>query len=160
MNIVKCNQAHTVFKYNFVVLVNLPFVSVILCLSLSLDGCWSNFHLVYKILFLPVRCNVTVLCKTNQGLINPVAKVFEWCWILGPFLLYLPLSDYLLQFFCFYMKWLNQRALLSGPIHVAVHLALVVERLGNAIHWINFHPLDNAVRFAFSYLLEGNFSVG
>ena len=36
MNIVKCNQAHTVFKYNFVVLVNLPFVSVILCLSLSL----------------------------------------------------------------------------------------------------------------------------
>ena len=63
MNIVKCNQAHTVFKYNFVVLVNLPFVSVILYLSISLDGCWSNFHLVYKILFLPIRCNMTVYVK-------------------------------------------------------------------------------------------------
>ena len=36
MNIVKCNQAHTIFKYNFVVLVNLPFVSVILCHSLRM----------------------------------------------------------------------------------------------------------------------------
>ena len=62
-----------------------------------------------------------------------------------------------LPFFWFYIKLLNQRALLSGPIHVAVPLALVVGRLGNAINWINFHPLDNAVRFAFSYLLRAIF---
>ena len=47
VNIIKCNQAHAVFKYNFVVTGKSAF-----CISnfmpLSLDGCWSNFHLVYK----------------------------------------------------------------------------------------------------------------
>ena len=81
MNIVKCNQAHAIFKYNFVVTGKSAF-----CISnfvpLSLDGCWSNFHLVHKGIYLsglqnlchslnqsdvtltqPIRCNMTVYVK-------------------------------------------------------------------------------------------------
>ena len=74
-NVVKCNQAHAVFKYNFVVTGKSAFCNSNF-MPLSLDGCWSNFHLVYKILFLPfdwstkfisstqpVRCKMTVYVK-------------------------------------------------------------------------------------------------
>ena len=75
VNIIKCNQAHAVFKYNFVV-TGKSAVCISNFMPLSQDGCWSNFHLVYKILFLPfdwstkfisstqpIRCKMTIYVK-------------------------------------------------------------------------------------------------
>ena len=75
MNIVKCNQAHAVFKYNFVV-TGKSAVCISNFMPLCQDGCWSNFHLVYKILFQPfdwstkfisstqpIRCKMTIYVK-------------------------------------------------------------------------------------------------
>ena len=47
-----------------------------------------------------------------------------------------------------------------GLRYVTEHLAPVVRRLDNVIHWINFYPVDNAVRFAISYLPDSVLSVG
>ena len=79
MNIVKCNQAHAVFKYNFVV-TGKSAVCISNFMPLSQDGCWSNFHLVYKILFQPfdwstkfisstqpIRCKMTIYVKPIQA---------------------------------------------------------------------------------------------
>ena len=38
--------------------------------------------------------------------------------------------------------------------------ALVVRREDNTIHWINLYLVDNAIRFAITYPLDGNLSVG
>ena len=38
--------------------------------------------------------------------------------------------------------------------------ALVVRRLDNAIYWINLYPLGRALRFAMSYLVGSNLSIG
>ena len=38
--------------------------------------------------------------------------------------------------------------------------AAVVQRLDNAIHWINLYPVDNVIRFVITYLLESDLSVG
>lgn len=38
-------------------------------------------------------------------------------------------------------------------------LALVVQRLDNAIHWINYHLVDSSVHFLNSFLLDGDLSV-
>ena len=39
-------------------------------------------------------------------------------------------------------------------------LAPVVQRLDNAIHWIKLYPVDNAIRFAITYLPDSDLSVG
>ena len=36
----------------------------------------------------------------------------------------------------------------------------VVRRSDNAIHWINLYLVDNAIRFAITYLLDSDLSVG
>ena len=38
--------------------------------------------------------------------------------------------------------------------------ALVVQRLDNTVYWINLYLVDNAVRFAISYLLDSDVSIG
>ena len=40
------------------------------------------------------------------------------------------------------------------------HLAPVFRRLDRAIHWINLYPVDNAIRFAITYPLDSDLSVG
>ena len=39
-------------------------------------------------------------------------------------------------------------------------LVLVVRRSDNTLHWINLYPVDNSVRFATTYRLYSDFSVG
>ena len=39
-------------------------------------------------------------------------------------------------------------------------LAPAVRGSDNAIHWINLYPVDNTIRFAITYLLDGDLSVG
>ena len=39
-------------------------------------------------------------------------------------------------------------------------LAPVVRRMDSAIHWINDYPLDNAINFGSTYLLDSNLSSG
>ena len=39
-------------------------------------------------------------------------------------------------------------------------LGSVVQRLDNAIHWINRYPVDSAVRFLNSYPMHSDLSVG
>ena len=39
-------------------------------------------------------------------------------------------------------------------------MAPVVRRLDNAIHWIKLYPVDNAVCFAITYLLDSDLSIG
>ena len=41
-----------------------------------------------------------------------------------------------------------------------IFLALVVQRLDSAIHWINLYTVDNTIHFAINYLLDSNLSVG
>ena len=41
-----------------------------------------------------------------------------------------------------------------------IELAPVVRRSDNAICRINLDPVDEAIRFAFTYLLDGDLSVG
>ena len=38
--------------------------------------------------------------------------------------------------------------------------AQVVRRSDNSIHWITLYPVDNAIRFAITYRLDSDFSVG
>ena len=38
--------------------------------------------------------------------------------------------------------------------------ATVVRRLDNDIHWIKLYPVDNAIRFAITYPLDSDLSVG
>ena len=40
------------------------------------------------------------------------------------------------------------------------HLAPVVCRSGNAIHWINLYLVDKAILFAITYLLDRDLSIG
>ena len=42
----------------------------------------------------------------------------------------------------------------------SILLAPVVRRSDNAIHWINLYPVDNAICFAITYLLDGDLSLG
>ena len=42
----------------------------------------------------------------------------------------------------------------------SILLAPVVRRSDSAIHWINLYPVDNAIRFAIAYLLDGYLSLG
>ena len=47
------------------------------------------------------------------------------------------------------------------PCEVQVQFtSLVVRRLDNAIYWINLYPLGRALRFAMSYLVDSNLSIG
>ena len=39
-------------------------------------------------------------------------------------------------------------------------LAPVVQRSDNAFHWIDLHPLNNAIHFASTYPLGSDLSVG
>ena len=39
-------------------------------------------------------------------------------------------------------------------------MAPVVWRSDNAIHWINLYPVDNAIRFAITYTLDTDLSIG
>ena len=41
-----------------------------------------------------------------------------------------------------------------------VDQATVVRRLDNDIHWIKLYPVDNAIRFAITYPLDSDLSVG
>ena len=41
-----------------------------------------------------------------------------------------------------------------------IELAPVVRRSDNAIRRINLDPVDDTIRFAFTYLLDGDLSVG
>ena len=42
----------------------------------------------------------------------------------------------------------------------SIGLALVVQKLDEDIHWMNFYPLDNAIGFCNTYLLDGDFFGG
>ena len=111
MNVVKCNQAHSVFKYNFVV-TGKSAVCISNFMPLSLDGCWSNFHLVYKILFLPfdwstkfisstqpIRCKMTIYVKPIRAqlilqprflsVLNSRSNVIIFAFIRLPFVVFL-----------------------------------------------------------------------
>ena len=39
-------------------------------------------------------------------------------------------------------------------------LAPVVRRSDSTLHWINLYPVDNAVRFAITYPLDSDLSLG
>ena len=41
-----------------------------------------------------------------------------------------------------------------------IPLAPIVRRSDSAIHWINLYPVDNAIRFAITYPLDSDLSVG
>ena len=41
-----------------------------------------------------------------------------------------------------------------------VDQAMIVRRLDNDIHWIKLYPVDNAIRFAITYPLDSDLSVG
>ena len=41
-----------------------------------------------------------------------------------------------------------------------IYLALVVQRVDNAIHWINQYPVDGVVSFVNIYLLDSGLSSG
>ena len=43
---------------------------------------------------------------------------------------------------------------------IRTNLALVVQRLDSTIHWIKLYPMDNPMRFAITYLLDSNLSMG
>ena len=47
--------------------------------------------------------------------------------------------------------WQNKRSNGQAP---------VVRGLDNAIHWINLYPEDNAIRYAITYPLDSDLSVG
>ena len=51
--------------------------------------------------------------------------------------------------------------MLKRDIDVSDNLyAPVVRRSDNTIYWINLYPVDNAVRFAITYPLDSDLSVG
>ena len=56
-------------------------------------------------------------------------------------------------------KLLYNKVLVSGVFLCTVQ-APVVRRSDNAIHWINLYLVDNAIRFAITYPLDGDLSVG
>ena len=47
---------------------------------------------------------------------------------------------------------------LKGWGKFVVHLTLVIQKLYNATHWINFHLVDSAECFTLNYLLGSNVS--
>ena len=44
-------------------------------------------------------------------------------------------------------------------IYIVV-MALVVQRLDSAIHWINLYPVDSAISFPYTYPLDSDLSGG
>ena len=44
--------------------------------------------------------------------------------------------------------------------HRLSHLALVVQKVDSAIHWINLYPLDSAIGFPNTYPLDSDLSTG
>ena len=58
-----------------------------------------------------------------------------------------------------FRKWVERfEKTLKGRGKFVVHLALVIQKLDNAIHWINLHPMDGAESFTIIYLLDSNLS--
>ena len=46
------------------------------------------------------------------------------------------------------------------PLALVGHLAWVVRKVDNAIHWINHYPVDSVVCFVNTYLLDSDLSGG
>ena len=69
------------------------------------------------------------------------------------FLVYLTFTSISLFFYGFSSKAMN-------VAFVALHhiLAPVVQKVDNAIHWISLYPLNSAIGFPNSYLLDSNLS--
>ena len=45
-------------------------------------------------------------------------------------------------------------------LNIRGQLAPIFQKVDNALHWINLHPVDNAIGFPNTYLLDSDFSVG
>ena len=58
------------------------------------------------------------------------------------------------------LRLLSMRQNFAPFLINATHLAPVVQKMDNAIHRINHHPLDCAIDFAISYPLDSDLSVG
>ena len=55
---------------------------------------------------------------------------------------------------------LQYNKVLVWDVFLCTVQASVVRREDNAIHWINLYLVDNAIRFAITYPLDGDLSVG
>ena len=55
---------------------------------------------------------------------------------------------------------LQHDKVLVSDVFLCTVQAPVVRRSDNAIHWINLYPVDNALRFAITYPLDSDLSVG
>ena len=54
----------------------------------------------------------------------------------------------------------SQATAINVEYFCLIHLASVIRRSDNAIHWINLYLVDNAMRFAITYPLDSDLSVG
>ena len=55
---------------------------------------------------------------------------------------------------------LQYNKVLVSDVFLCTDQASFVRREDNAIHWINLYLVDNAIRFAITYPLDGDLSVG
>ena len=55
---------------------------------------------------------------------------------------------------------MQQSRLLDHLVAGDMILAPVVQRVDSANHWINHYPLDNAINFDSTYLLDSDLSSG
>ena len=54
----------------------------------------------------------------------------------------------------------SQATAINVEYFCLIHLAPLIRRSDNAIHWINLYLVDNAIRFAITYPLDSDLSVG
>ena len=64
------------------------------------------------------------------------------------------------MFWIIHMLMNNQTDAYRGFTEILGDLASVVQRLDDAIHRMNLYPVDSAVRFAITYPLGSDLSVG
>ena len=85
----------------------------------------------------------------------------NWCWVL---LFALNIRLPLTEIFPIQSNFINVNLkAITNYIFLyqkATHLALVVLRVDNAIHWINHYSVASVVCFANTYLLDSDFSTG
>ena len=61
---------------------------------------------------------------------------------------------------CVFLGVFTVLAWVVRKVHNPIHRARVVQRMDNAIHWINHYPADSVVCFVNTYLLDSDLSAG